>query len=95
MASICTNLLGTHSNFEDAKATVSYADLNLGTEEGARVLYQRLQYASKEIRIVMASPKISESSIIKSSSIQLYTAFEHSVIFMQRSFSCLHPFRLR
>lgn len=42
-------LADTHSNFEDAKVRVSYADLNLENEEGVRVLYQRLQDASKEI----------------------------------------------
>ncbi len=42
-------LAGTISYFEDAKATVSYADLNLENEEGVRVLYRRLQYASKEV----------------------------------------------
>ncbi len=35
--------------FEDAKATVSYADLNLENEEGVRVLYRRLKRASKEV----------------------------------------------
>ena len=42
-------LAGTPSYIEDAKATVSYADLNLENEEGVRVLYQRLQYASTEV----------------------------------------------
>ncbi len=42
-------LAGTPSNFEDAKATVSYADLNLENEEGVRLLYRRLQRASKEV----------------------------------------------
>ncbi len=38
----------TPSYFEDATVTVSYADLNLEKQEGVRVLYQRLQRASKE-----------------------------------------------
>ncbi len=59
-------LAATPSFIEDAKATVSYADLNLGNEEGVRVLYQRLQYASKEVCSV-ASPKLAESLIMKSS----------------------------
>ncbi len=61
-------LADTRSNFEDAKATVSvsHADLNLENEEGVRVLYQRLQYASKEVCSV-ASPNIPESLIMKSS----------------------------
>jgi len=42
-------LAGTPSYIENAKATVFYADLNLENEEGVRVLYQRLQYASKEV----------------------------------------------
>ncbi len=42
-------LAGTPSYIEDAKATVSYVDLNLENEEGVRVLYRRLQRASKEV----------------------------------------------
>ncbi len=52
--------------FEDAKATVSYADLNLENEQGVRVLYQRLQHASKEVCGV-ASVKIPESILARSS----------------------------
>ncbi len=52
---------------EGPKATVSYVDLNLESEEGVRVLYRRLQYASKEICIVVASPKNAESILMKSS----------------------------
>ncbi len=58
---------GTPSNFEDARAIVSYADLNLENEEGVRELYQRLQYASKEICIIIASPNTAESIIFNSS----------------------------
>ncbi len=44
----------TPSNFaEGPKTTVSYADLNLESEEGVRVLYRRLQLASREV----CSPK--------------------------------------
>ena len=42
-------LAGTPSDFEDAKVTVSYADLNLDTEKGVQTLYRRLQRASKEV----------------------------------------------
>ena len=42
-------LAGTSSDFEDAKVTVSYADLNLENEEGVRVLYRRLQRTSKDV----------------------------------------------
>jgi len=42
-------LAGTHSYIEDVKATVSYADLNLESEQGVRVLYRRLQRTSKEV----------------------------------------------
>ncbi len=42
-------LAGTPSYIEVAKATVSYADLNLKNEDGVRVLYRRLQRTSKEV----------------------------------------------
>ena len=42
-------LADTPSYKEDAKATVSYADLNLEREEGVRELYRRLQYASRKV----------------------------------------------
>ena len=42
-------LASTSSHLETNKATVSYADLNLENEEGVRVLYRRLQRASKEV----------------------------------------------
>ncbi len=42
-------LADTPSYVEDAKATVSYADLNLENDESVRVLYRRLQRASKEV----------------------------------------------
>ena len=42
-------LAGTPSYIENAKATVSYADLNLANEESVRVLYRRLKRASKEV----------------------------------------------
>ncbi len=59
-------LASTSSHLEPNKATVSYADLNLENEEGVRVLYQRLQHASKEVCGV-ASLKIPESILAKSS----------------------------
>ncbi len=40
---------GTISYFDDGKAAVSYTDLNLENEESVRVLYRRLQRASKEV----------------------------------------------
>ena len=49
----------------DPKATVSYADLNLESEEGVRDLYRRLQYASKEV-CGITSPSIAESILMKS-----------------------------
>jgi UrcA family protein len=39
---------GTPSSFESTRITVSYADLNLGSDEDVRVLYRLLQRASKE-----------------------------------------------
>ncbi len=59
-------LAGAPSHFETNKFTVSYADLNLESEEGVRVLYQRLQYASKEVCGV-ASLKIPQSILANSS----------------------------
>ncbi len=40
---------GTISYVEVGKASVSYADLNLESEECVRVLYRRLKRASKEL----------------------------------------------
>ncbi len=40
---------GTISYFDDGKAAVSYADLNLESEESVRVLYRRLKRASSEL----------------------------------------------
>ncbi len=45
------------------KTNVSDADLNLESEEGVRVLYRRLQHASREV-CSTASPKIGESVIM-------------------------------
>ena len=42
-------LADTISYFEVGKASVSYADLNLESEEGVRVLYRRLQRASNKL----------------------------------------------
>ena len=43
-------LADTHSNFVDGpRATVSYTDLNLESEEGVRVLYRRLKRASNKL----------------------------------------------
>ena len=59
-------LASTSSHLETNKATVSYADLNLENEDGVRVLYQRLQHASKEVCGV-ASLKIPQSILANSS----------------------------
>ena len=40
---------GTISYIEVGKASVSYADLNLESEESVRVLYRRLQRASNKL----------------------------------------------
>ncbi len=40
---------GTISYIEVGKASVSYADLNLESEESVRVLYRRLKRASKDL----------------------------------------------
>jgi len=64
-------LAGTPSYIEDAKATVSYADLNLENEEGVRVLYQRLKRASKGA-CGGGSLRHGGSIIMKSSRLQCY-----------------------
>ncbi len=68
-------LAGTPSAYyEDTKAIVAYADLNLENEEGVRVLYQRLQRASKEVCGVtsVTSWRISGSLDLVSKSNQCY-----------------------
>ncbi len=45
---------------EETQATVSYADLNLESEEGVQVLYRRQQRASREVCVV-TSLMIAES----------------------------------
>ncbi len=62
---------GTISYFDDGKAAVSYVDLNLENEEGVRVLYRRLQHASKEVCSV-AAPKLGGSILNNSSRQQCY-----------------------
>ena len=42
-------VLASTPNYIEVKTTVSYADLNLENEEGVRVLYQRLQHATKKV----------------------------------------------
>ena len=42
-------LADTISYIEVGKASVSYADLNLESEEGVRVLYRRLKHASSNL----------------------------------------------
>lgn len=37
------------SHFDDVGVKVSYSDLNIGNEAGAKVLYARLQRASQEV----------------------------------------------
>ncbi len=41
--------LASTPNYIEIKTTVSYADLNLENEEGVRVLYQRLERATKKV----------------------------------------------
>ena len=53
-------LANTISYIEVGKASVSYADLNLESEEGVRVLYRRLQRASNNLCSV-TPPKIAGS----------------------------------
>jgi len=62
---------GTISYFDDGKAVVSYADLNLENEESVRVLYRRLKRASKEA-CGGGSLRHSRSIIMKSSRLQCY-----------------------
>ncbi len=62
---------GTISYIEVGKASVSYADLNLENEEGVRELYQRLQYASKEV-CGGRSLRHGGSIIMKSTRLQCY-----------------------
>ena len=57
-------LAGTPSHVQETNATVSYADLNLESEEGVRALYRRLQYASKEV-CDARSPEITRSVFIQ------------------------------
>ena len=64
-------LAGTISYFDDGKAAVSYADLNLENEESVRVLYRRLKRASKEA-CGGGSLRHSRSIIMKSSRLQCY-----------------------
>ena len=66
-----TVLAGTISYFDDGKAAVSYADLNLENEESVRVLYRRLKRASKEA-CGGGSLRHSRSIIMKSSRLQCY-----------------------
>jgi len=61
----------TISHVEVDKAGVSYADLNLESEEGVRVLYQRLRYASKKV-CGGESLRHGGSIIMKSSRLQCY-----------------------
>jgi len=64
-------LASTSSHLETHKATVSYVDLNLENEEGVRVLYRRLQRASKEVCGV-ASLKSLEYLHLRSKTKQCY-----------------------
>ncbi len=42
-------LANTSSGIKESTATVTYADLNLGNQAGAQVLYSRLKRASREV----------------------------------------------
>ncbi len=64
-------MAGTISYIEVGKASVSYADLNLESEEGVQVLYRRLKRASKGV-CGGASSRHGGSVIMKSSRQQCY-----------------------
>jgi len=58
-------LADTPSYFvEGPKTTVAYVDLNLESAEGVRVLYRRLQHASREVCNAM-STKIGQSIYVQ------------------------------
>ncbi len=57
-------LAGTSSDFEDAKVTVSYADLNLETKKGVQTLYRRLQRASKEVSGLTSFRRVGSARIM-------------------------------
>jgi len=60
---------------ESPKASVSYADLNLESEEGVRVLYRRLQYASK----VVCSPKSLKITLSPFVNYQVRGCYRHTL----------------
>ena len=64
-------LANTSIDIEDGKVSVSYADLNLENEQGVRVLYGRLQRASKEV-CGSGSLRHGGSIIMKSSGVRCY-----------------------
>ncbi len=64
-------LANTSIDIEDGKVSVSYADLNLENEQSVRVLYGRLQRASKEV-CGSGSLRRGGSIIMKSSALRCY-----------------------
>ncbi len=64
-------LANTSIYIEDGKVSVSYADLNLENEQSVRVLYGRLQRASKEV-CGSGSLRHGGSVIMKSSGVRCY-----------------------
>ncbi|MEM8817559.1 MAG: UrcA family protein [Pseudomonadota bacterium] len=46
---IASAIAAPHSLYEDVTVKVSYEDLNITKEAGARVLYQRLKHATAEV----------------------------------------------
>ena len=64
-------LANTSIDIEDGKVSVSYADLNLENEQSVRVLYGRLQRASKEV-CGSGTLRHGGSVIMKSSGLRCY-----------------------
>jgi UrcA family protein len=71
LVSPAIGLKGTPGSFESTRITVSYADLNLESDEDVQVLYRLLQRASKEA-CNGGKLKYRRSVILKSSSLRCY-----------------------
>ena len=69
-------LASTQNPFhESTKVSVSYADLNLESEEGVRVLYRRLQHATKEV----CSPKSLKITLSPFVNYQVRGCYRHTL----------------
>jgi UrcA family protein len=62
----------TYPDSENVRVRVSFADLNLESAEGVRVLYQRLKLASKEICGITSSNSILARSSLQGASKRCY-----------------------